>query len=128
MNERLLHEENIDELFQRNSGALALERFFPRSVRTSLMKAFAAALFFCLFVLLILFLVGTTSLEHELITLVSENIALLIGLASLFSGLYLVLFALELFSLSAYFGGLKRSLSRTELYARPDGVSFDLLL
>ena len=127
MNPNTLNERDIERLLEENESALALEQYFPRSVRRVLLTALVYGMFLILFVLFALFLLGSTTLEHAYITLFAENITQMLGLLSFFSALWLTLFSLDMFSLSAHFGGLKASISRTELYQREDGVSFELL-
>jgi ATP-dependent Clp protease ATP-binding subunit ClpA len=127
MNPHYLTGNDIDQLLLKNEAALLLEGTLPRTVRTSLLKALVSGVFLILGILLLLFLVGMTSVEHNILTLLAENITLMLGLLSIFVALWLVLFSLEMFSLSALFGGLKPALSRSDLYSREDGVSFELL-
>jgi ATP-dependent Clp protease ATP-binding subunit ClpA len=128
MNSHYLTEADIERIIQKNEAALLLEKRFPRAIRTIILKALVSGVFLILIVLALHFLVGTTTIEYSFLTVLAESITLLLGLLSLFVSLWLVLFALEMFSLSAHFGGLKPSLSRKELYSREDGLSFELLL
>lgn len=127
MNHDSLTADDIEKLLEENESALALEERFPRAVRSALLRAVISGIFLILFVLFALFLLGSTTIEHAFVTLFAENITQMLGLLSFFSALWLVLFSLEMFALSSHFGGLKATLSRTELYSRSDGVSFELL-
>jgi ATP-dependent Clp protease ATP-binding subunit ClpA len=118
----------LESILEKNRAALMLELSFPRSLRRILLSSFSFGIFLSLLALFILFILGTTAEHIQFLAAASENMAQIIGIAAILSALWLIVFALEFFVLSARFGGLKASLSRTELYFRKDGMSFDLLL
>lgn len=118
----------LESILEKNKAALMLEVSFPRSLRRVLLSGFSFGIFIALLALAVLFILGTTAKEIQFLAIASENMARILGFAAILSALWLVVFALEIFALSAHFGGLKDTLSRTELYFRKDGVSFDLLL
>lgn len=127
MDSSRLTQQDIEGVLERNKLALILDKRFPRPVRRALLSALTSGIFLISLAFLALYLIGMTTFEHEYIAILSNNATRMLGLLSIFSALWLPLFALEMFSLSAHFGGLKATLSRTELYRRADGFSFELL-